>query len=132
VGEAPQRGASATRGNPIAAGLIVLGGARLISSLIPASRPERDIADKAKAHGKPVTLCGEMASKPLCALALIALGYRSLSLTPSAIGPVKALLLDLDSRKAADFLQPLLEGSTGGAPIRERLTQFAESEGLQF
>ena len=54
VGEAPQRVASATRGNPIAAGLIVLGGAWLISSLIPASRPERDIADKAKEAAAPL------------------------------------------------------------------------------
>ena len=52
-------------------------------------------------HGKPVTLCGELASQPIGALALVALGYRSLSLSPSAIGPVKAMLLDLDAGKAA-------------------------------
>src|SRR5262249_35649296 len=47
------------------------------------------IADKAREHGKPVTLCGELASKPIGALALVGLGYRSLSLSPSAVGPVK-------------------------------------------
>src|SRR5947207_10480192 len=52
----------------------------------PVLRALKDIADKAQAHGKPVTLCGEMASKPLGALALIALGYRSLSVTASAVG----------------------------------------------
>ena len=57
-------------------------------------------------HQKPVTVCGEMASQPIGALALAAIGYRSLSLTPSAVGPVKAMLLDLDSRKAAAFLRP--------------------------
>ena len=31
----------------------------------------RTIADKAHAHGKPVTLCGELASKPIGALALV-------------------------------------------------------------
>src|SRR5215217_2336960 len=66
----------------------------------PVLRALKDIADRAHAHGKPVTLCGEMASKPLGALALIALGYRSLSLTASAVGPVKAMVLDLDRRKA--------------------------------
>ncbi|GGI44508.1 type IV secretory pathway TrbL component [Agromyces flavus] len=54
VGAAPQRVASATRGNPIAAGLIVLGAAWLVSSLIPASRPERDIAEKAKDAAAPL------------------------------------------------------------------------------
>ena len=41
-----------------------------------------------------------MASKPLGALALIALGYRSLSLSATAHGPVKAMILDLDAKKA--------------------------------
>ena len=56
----------------------------------------RDIVDKGRDHNKPVTLCGELASQPIGALALIGLGYRSLSLSPSAVGPVKAMLLDLD------------------------------------
>ena len=72
----------------------------------PVLRALRDIADKCHEHKKPVTLCGELASQPIGALALAAIGYRSLSLTPSAVGPVKAMLLDLDCRKAAAFLRP--------------------------
>src|SRR6202048_1724030 len=41
---------------------------------IPMLRALKDIADRSRSHGKPATLCGEMASKPLGALALIALG----------------------------------------------------------
>ena len=44
------------------------------------------IVDKCRAAGKPVTLCGELASQPIGALALVALGFRALSLTPSALG----------------------------------------------
>ena len=62
----------------------------------PVLRALKDIVDKGEEHDKPVTLCGELASKPIGALALVALGYRSLSLSPSAIGPVKAMVLDLD------------------------------------
>jgi phosphotransferase system, enzyme I, PtsP len=65
-------------------------------------------------------------------LALAGLGYRSLSLTPSAIGPVKAMLLDLDSRKVAEFLLPLIEKSDGGTSIREQLASFAAREALQL
>jgi ElaB/YqjD/DUF883 family membrane-anchored ribosome-binding protein len=54
VGQAPQRVASATRGNPVAAGLIVFGAAWLVSSLIPASRPEREVAEKAKEAAQPL------------------------------------------------------------------------------
>jgi len=98
----------------------------------PVLRALRDIADKCHEHKKPVTLCGELASQPIGALALAAIGYRSLSLTPSAVGPVKAMLLDLDCRKAAAFLRPLIDKLNGGAPIREQLKQFAAREALQI
>lgn len=39
-----------------------------------------------------ISVCGEMGGHPLEALALIALGCDRLSITPSAIGPVKAVL----------------------------------------
>jgi phosphotransferase system, enzyme I, PtsP len=98
----------------------------------PVLRALKDIADKCREHGKPVTVCGELASQPIGALALIALGYRSLSLTPSAIGPVKAMLLDLDCRKSAAFLWPLIEKSVRGVPIRAQLEKFAAGEALQM
>jgi phosphotransferase system enzyme I (PtsP) len=98
----------------------------------PVLRALRSIVQAGRAHDKPVTLCGELASKPIGALALVAMGYRSLSLTPSALGPVKAMLLDLDARKAQKLLDPLIDGSTGGAPIRDKLQAFAEAEGLQL
>ena len=90
------------------------------------------IADKSKAKRKPVTLCGELASNPLGALALVAIGYRSLSLSPSAVGPVKAMLLDLNARKAAALIQPLIDSPAGSMSIRERLKAFAAEEGLQL
>jgi phosphotransferase system, enzyme I, PtsP len=73
-----------------------------------------------------------MASQPICALALIAIGYRALSLAPSAVGPVKAMLLDLNAGKAATFLTPLVASPAGSVPIRERLEAFAAAEGLQI
>jgi phosphotransferase system enzyme I (PtsP) len=113
------------RGNPRVSG-------RFDALSAPVLRALKDIADKSRAHNKPVTLCGELASQPIGALALTALGYRSLSLTPSAIGPVKAMLLDLDCRKAAAFLGPLIEEGGRAAPIRARLEQFAADNGLQL
>jgi phosphotransferase system enzyme I (PtsP) len=97
----------------------------------PVLRALKDIAEKAHEYKKPVTLCGEMASQPLGAMALVAIGYRSLSLTPSAIGPVKAMLLDLDCRKAAAFLSPLIDSPSGGTSVRARLEKFAADNGLQ-
>ena len=98
----------------------------------PVLRALKDIADKCREHGKPVTLCGELGSQPIGAMALAAIGYRSLSLTPSAMGPVKAMLLELDCRKATAFLCPLIEKSTGAVPIRAQLQKFAADSGLQI
>jgi phosphotransferase system enzyme I (PtsP) len=97
----------------------------------PMLRALRDIADKGRAHKKPITLCGELASQPIGALALVAIGYRALSLTPSAIGPVKAMLLDVDCGKTAAFLGPLIDKPNSGKPIRAELEDFAARETLQ-
>ncbi len=113
------------RGNPRVSG-------RFDPLSAPVLRALKEIADKCREHHKPVTLCGEMASQPIGALALAAIGYRSLSLTPSAMGPVKAMLLELDCRKAAAFLRPLIENPSGSVSIRAQLEQFAAGEALQL
>jgi phosphotransferase system enzyme I (PtsP) len=94
----------------------------------PVLRALRDIADKGRTHKKLVTLCGELASQPIGAIALVAIGYRALSLTPSVMGPVKAALLELDCRKAAEFLCPLIEKPNSDEPIRARLQEFTANK----
>jgi ElaB/YqjD/DUF883 family membrane-anchored ribosome-binding protein len=54
VADAPRRVASATQGNPVAVGLIAFGVGWLLSSLVPASRPERDMADKLETAAAPL------------------------------------------------------------------------------
>ncbi len=97
----------------------------------PVLRALKDIADKGREYKKSVTLCGELASQPIGALALVAIGYRALSLTPSAIGPVKAMLLELDCRKATEFLSPLMNKWGAATTIRAELEKFAGDNGLQ-
>jgi phosphotransferase system enzyme I (PtsP) len=87
---------------------------------------------KADAAKRTASLCGEMASTPIGALALIALGYRTLSLSATAHGPVKALILDLDAKKAEAMLMPLLDAPSGSVSIRDALKQFADAEGLSL
>jgi len=112
------------------------GNARVSQRFDPLSAPVlralKDIADMGRKHGKPVALCGELASQPIGALALAILGYRSMSLSPSAVGPVKALLLDLDCRKGESAILPFLEQPVGSVSIRHKLEGFAAAEGLQL
>ncbi|MBV9970409.1 MAG: peptidase, partial [Xanthobacteraceae bacterium] len=111
------------RGNPRVNG-------RFDELSVPMLRVLKTIVDAGLAHDKPVTLCGEMASKTLGAMALIALGYRSLSLAPSAIGPVKAMTLELDAGKAAAVVNGLIAGSDAVGSVRDALSAFAEAEGV--
>ena len=96
----------------------------------PILRVLREIVRKANAAKKSASLCGEMASKPLGALALIALGYRSLSLSATAHGPVKALILDLDAKKAEAVMTPLLDAPSGSVSIRAEAHGIRGSRGV--
>jgi phosphotransferase system enzyme I (PtsP) len=116
---------AADRGNSRVAG-------RFDAISAPVLRALRDIAVRGRKLGKPVALCGEMASQPIGALALAIVGYRAMSLSPSAVGPVKALLLDLDVRKGEDAILPLLDKPVGSVSIRAHLEKFATAEGLQL
>ncbi|PZQ11296.1 MAG: phosphoenolpyruvate--protein phosphotransferase [Ancylobacter novellus] len=89
------------------------------------------IAARAKAAGKPVTLCGEIGARPLEAMALIGVGYRSLSMSPASVGPVKAALVDADAAELEAFIGPLVAGADGVASLRGELQAFAAKRGLQ-
>lgn len=54
TGELPRKAAQSAKGNPIAVGLIAFGAAWLVASLIPASRPERELASSAKEAAAPL------------------------------------------------------------------------------
>jgi phosphotransferase system enzyme I (PtsP) len=107
---------------------------RVAERFRPLSRPFlralRKIVDTAHLAGVPVTLCGEMAGRPLMAMALIGLGYRSLSMSPAAIGPVKAMTLELDAGKLTQRLLPLIESTAPEDAVHDELRAFASAEGV--
>ena len=96
----------------------------------PMLRALKSIADAGRARNVPVTLCGELGGKPLTALALLAIGFRHLSMSPSSLGPVKAMLLSLDVADATAYVDRLLSRSDGAASIRPDLAAYAERHQL--
>ena len=54
------------------------------------------IVGRCHEHGTPLSFCGEDAGRPVDALGLVATGIRTLSMRPASIGPVKALLRQVD------------------------------------
>lgn len=88
------------------------------------------VAEKTNKAGKPLTLCGEMAGRPLEALALLALGFRSLSMSPASVGPVKAMLLALDISAANAAIMKMLSDCAECATLRDQLQHFADAESI--
>ena len=96
----------------------------------PVLRALKSITDKAALTHTPVTLCGEIGGRPLEAMALIGLGYRGLSMTPSSIGPVKAMVMAIHEGELRALMQDLLARKDGAPSIREELRAYAEAKGV--
>ena len=79
----------------------------------PALRALQTIREACTETGTPVSVCGEMAGRPLEAFVLVALGFERLSMPPAGIGPVKRMVLSCDREAASRGLAPLLKGASG-------------------
>ena len=90
----------------------------------------RQIVEAAERHGVPLNLCGEMAGKPLEAMTVIGLGYRSISMAPASVGPVKAMILSLDAGDLRERLDAWMESKN--TSLREDLKRFATEKGVQI
>ena len=89
----------------------------------------RSIVEAAARNNVPLALCGEMAGKPLEAMALIGIGFRSISMAPASVGPVKAMVLSLDAGDLWSRLEGLL--TTKATSLRDDLKAYAAEKGVQ-
>ncbi|MGU3537446.1 phosphoenolpyruvate--protein phosphotransferase [Methylobacterium sp. A54F] len=95
-----------------------------------AIRAFRLIAERANAAECPVTVCGEIGGRPLEAMALIGMGFRHLSMSPAAIGPLKAMVLSLDAGAVTELIDTEMARASDGASLRPALTAFAKAHGV--
>ncbi len=79
----------------------------------PALRALKSIRDACVETGTPVSVCGEMAGRPLEAFALVALGFERLSMPPSGIGAVKQMVLSCDRGAARRGIEGFLRSAGG-------------------
>jgi phosphotransferase system enzyme I (PtsI) len=68
----------------------------------------RCVVEAAEPRGRPVAVCGEMASDPACLPLLLGLGVRELSVPPRSILRVRDALAATDSRDARRAVEALL------------------------
>lgn len=92
------------------------GNARLAGRFLPhhpavLAQLERVLA-VGKATGRPVSLCGEMASEPLWAVVLVGMGYETLSVAPPSVPLVKWVLRSVPFEAAQAAAQGALAAST--------------------
>ena len=103
--------------------------ARRYDSLNPASLTLiRLIVQSAAENSGDLSLCGEMAGRPLDAMALLGLGIRTLSMQPGQIGPIKMMIRSLNLGEVAAFVDRLC-GRTDHS-LRTRLSAFAAERGI--
>ena len=93
---------------------------RFIARLVPPTRDAKvDLA-----------VCGEMGGRPLEAMALIGLGIERLSITPAAVGPIKAMTRSLDRAALTRYMTGLLADPP--RDMRGALTAWATENGVEI
>ena len=93
---------------------------RFIARLVPPTRDAKvDLA-----------VCGEMGGRPLEAMALIGLGIERLSITPAAVGPIKAMTRSLDRAALTRYMAGLLADPP--RDMRGALTAWATENGVEI
>ena len=85
------------------------------------------VAQCCAAADVPLSMCGEMAGNPIEAMVLIGLGFRTLSLTATAVGPVKTMIRSLDAGALARYLDEI--GERPDHSLRRRLEAYARDHG---
>jgi phosphotransferase system enzyme I (PtsP) len=112
------------------------GNPQIAARFEPLSRPFlralRTVAEAAERNGTQLTLCGELAGKPLSALALAAIGIRDLSMSAASIGPVKAALLATDVGALAAVIGAAIENDRGSSDMQNILRDFADENAIPY
>ena len=88
----------------------------------------RLIVQSAAENSGDLSLCGEMAGRPLDAMSLLGLGIRALSMQPGQIGPIKMMIRSLHLGEVSAFVDRLC-GRTDHS-LRTRLSAFAAERGI--
>lgn len=95
----------------------------------PPLRALRELAAVAGRAGTEISVCGEAAGRPLEALALLAVGFRRLSLAPSSLGAVKEAVRSFRLADAVPYVAGLLDAAP--TDFRGRFRNFVRDHGVR-
>lgn len=89
----------------------------------------RMIISACHAADVPVTVCGEMGGRAIEAMALVALGLKKISVSPSSVGTVKRLLRSVDMNQLRVFLVEHIQSPEHS--VRDSLLLFARDHNIK-
>ncbi|WP_298463836.1 phosphoenolpyruvate--protein phosphotransferase [uncultured Erythrobacter sp.] len=90
----------------------------------------RRVAQETNGSSVDVGVCGEMGGRRLEALALLGIGFRRLSITPAAVGPIKELVRKVDLAELSEAVTGWL--SDPSVNMREQLSGWAAEREIEF
>ena len=96
---------------------------------IPIMRFLRRVSQTTIGSGVDVGVCGEMGGRRLEALALLGIGFRRLSITPAAVGPIKELVRKVQLKEISDAMNLWLGDPS--IDLRAELTRWAEERDIE-
>jgi phosphotransferase system enzyme I (PtsP) len=88
------------------------------------------LQEKCRAAGVPVSICGDMASRPLDVMVLIGLGFTRFSMPAQAIPPVKLMIRSLEKSCLDGYLQQILQSRHHS--LRQELQAFAQDHNVRL
>ena len=87
------------------------------------------IATAAARHGKPVSVCGELAGTPLGAVALAGCGFRGFSMSAARVAPIRNALSALDLGTVETRVQALARQPQSS--VRDQIAELAREFGIE-
>jgi phosphotransferase system enzyme I (PtsP) len=90
----------------------------------------RRVVKATEGHDVDVAVCGEMGGRTLEALALIGVGIRRLSITPAAVGPIKAMIRSTSAAEIETKMDELLRHPQGN--LRQALAEWAQQQAIEI
>ncbi len=88
------------------------------------------LREQAEDQAVPINICGEIAGRTLEAMALVGIGYRSLSMSAGSVGPIKSMIRSTDIAKLSSFTEELLLLPISS--LRTRLRAYAKDHNIDL
>lgn len=82
----------------------------------------KSIADRCAKYDTPLSFCGEDAGRPIEALCFAAIGFKTLSMRPASVGPVKHLLRRVDLNEVREIIDASI--TAGDSSVRRAVADW--------